>query len=178
MATITPSGVAPGRGGMSPLFARGGQRLSVLFGTMDFDSSYPTGGESISDIFDQFKLESGNTNVYIFFSPAGGYVFGVDYSAKKVLVYNGSVAGHTHDVVTSDHTHAVAVTDGTAGNAVTFNTDHLEATGGGTITPASDGGETVTSDAVAAAGGPAEVANATNLSTLTGVRWMAVGVAG
>lgn len=81
MATVSWDQDAPGRGGSGgPL--RGGGPNKVASGTFAFDSSYPTGGESISEIWDAFKSVQG-----IIFPSRSGYVFDVDYTNKKVLAY-------------------------------------------------------------------------------------------
>lgn len=55
--------------------------------TITFDSSYPTGGLSLTPAMlglasvDKFEA-----------NPAGGYVFGYDYAGNKVLVYRSGAA--------------------------------------------------------------------------------------
>lgn len=95
--------------------------MKIVTGTFAFDSSYATGGEDISDIFNQFTSCLG-----VQFSDDGAPItadtkvvnyFPVDHTAKKVMAF----------------------------------------------------GDDTTS------GVPAQVANATNLSTITGVRFIAWG---
>lgn len=58
-----------------------GNKRAVV-GTIAFDSSYPTGGESLTaaniglGVIDHMTIE-----------PKGGYVFEYDYANKKVLAY-------------------------------------------------------------------------------------------
>lgn len=81
MATLAYDQDAPGRGGSGgPLRGMGPNKIAT--GTFAFDSSYPTGGESVSGIWDLFKSVQG----LVFFSRSG-YVFDVDYTNKKVLAY-------------------------------------------------------------------------------------------
>lgn len=55
---------------------------SIREGTIDFDTSYPTGGESIT--LADFKL----TGIYyVVFQPTAGYFFEWDYTNKKVKVF-------------------------------------------------------------------------------------------
>jgi hypothetical protein len=60
-----------------------GGQLKILTGSVAFDSSYPTGGESmdISDMFTSLKA--------VFFESKGGYVFEYDYGNKKVKAMMG-----------------------------------------------------------------------------------------
>ena len=51
MATITYDGDAPGRGGGGPIFGLGSGRLKIVTGHIAFDSSYPTGGEDLTEAF-------------------------------------------------------------------------------------------------------------------------------
>ena len=91
-----------------------GGQLKIITGSIAFDNSYPTGGESM-DISEMF------TNLLIvLFESKSGYVFEYDYSNKKVKARVGDNDG------------------------------------------ASDGPL-------------AEVANGTNLSALTAVRFLAIG---
>ncbi len=57
------------------LLARGAH---VWIGTVLFDDSYPTGGESVSLPF---------TPEFVIAEPAGGYVFTWDYTNEKLLAY-------------------------------------------------------------------------------------------
>lgn len=91
MATITYDSDAPGRGGSGPLFGVG-KPQKVVTGRFAFDSSYPTGGEDISDIFAQFR---GNVADCVQFDqPLTGAQTGkfakVDYTAKKVQLFTNA----------------------------------------------------------------------------------------
>lgn len=90
----------------------GAQRIAT--GTISFDSSYPTDGES----FTLSQLGFGSQLYHLNVSPKSGYVFEVDYTNKKLKAY---IVGSTSSVLS-------------------------------------------------------EVANTTDLSALTGVRFFAVGV--
>lgn len=61
--------------------------------------------------------------------PGNGFHYKFDRANHKLRIYRS--AGFTPAGTVAAPT--MAVTNGTAGNAVTFNTDHLEATGGGTL---------------------------------------------
>lgn len=69
-----------------------GRTLAIVEGSLDFDTSYPTGGESISDIFNNFVKLS-----VLLIAPQSGYVFETDYTNKKVKVmyanYPAAAAG-------------------------------------------------------------------------------------
>ena len=51
MAVITYDVDAPGRGGKAPIFGLGAGRQVIITGHIAFDSSYPTGGEDLSEAF-------------------------------------------------------------------------------------------------------------------------------
>lgn len=96
MATITYDSDAPGRGGSGPVFSVGSRPTKVVTGTFAFDSSYPTGGEDISAIFDLFNDTTGTSrlNGILMDQPLTGSQTGkflkVDYSTKKVLLYTNA----------------------------------------------------------------------------------------
>jgi len=62
--------------------------------SVDFDSSYPTGGESISTPWNKFK-----SVVFVNVEPRGNRVFEVDYTAKKVKLFTalGTEAANESD---------------------------------------------------------------------------------
>lgn len=122
MATITYDAEGPGQGASRPLFVQGPRPIKVVTGKFDFDASYPTGGESISDIADQF---ANGGFLGCVFEGKGGYIFEVDYTADA-------------EKVKALHFDYDAAADGTA----------------------------------------IEVPNATDLSGVTGVRFMAWGYPG
>lgn len=80
--------------------------LAMLSGSIDFDSSYPTGGESATGITSHFK-----TCHRVIFDNTDGYLFEWDKTNKKIIVYQ--------------------TVDGTAGtrNQVTSTTDLSSLTG-------------------------------------------------
>ena len=55
---------------------------SIREGTVDFDTSYPTGGESMS--LTDLSLKG---IYYVVFQPTSGYFFEWDYTNKKVKVF-------------------------------------------------------------------------------------------
>jgi len=60
MATITQDqGDGPGKGGERVVKSRSKRQLLFITGTFDFDNSYPTGGESLAAVFDQFTSPLG-----------------------------------------------------------------------------------------------------------------------
>lgn len=146
-----------------------GSRTTVQ-GTIAFDSSYPTGGETL------LPASIGLAVIETMdISPKAGYTFVYDYTNKKVLVYEAGAgaAAHTHDLkiiggqaatTTNELGHYAtdilgkeAATDATIAGADS-------ATKGGVLTSGSIGG-----------GALAEVSASTNLATLTGVRFRAWG---
>lgn len=137
----------------------------VTQGTITFDSSYPTGGES---------LTANNVGLSVIedivIHPSSGYSCEYDYDNEKVLVYAGGGQGaHTHDLlyiggITA--TEAVAIDGGdTLGKNAATNRTIAGADS------ATKGGVVASTASIAAA---SEVAAATNLSSLT-VRFRAAG---
>jgi hypothetical protein len=59
-----------------------GMQLKILTGTFDFDTSYPTGGESF-DVSNFFPKGV----VAVIPSPKSGYVFEYDSDGEKLLAY-------------------------------------------------------------------------------------------
>lgn len=118
--------------------------LALISGTIAFDSSYPTGGEDITDITKKFK-----TCYQIICDNFGGYLFTFDKtnSLMKVLAPVDVIAGST-----SAGANNYLVKSDTAGK--------VEVAGTGT--------------AYQSAG--AEVLDTTDLSGLTAVRFIALGV--
>lgn len=96
MAVVTFNGDAPGRGGSGPMFGVGSRPTKVVTGSFAFDSSYPTGGESVSEIFDLFNSPGGTSRLegLLFDQPLTGAQTGkfakVDYTAKKVQLFTNA----------------------------------------------------------------------------------------
>lgn len=92
MATVTLDAEGPGKGSVRPLFVHSPRKMKMLTGQFAFDSSYPTGGESISDIFDMFAT-SGLLFLFIE-QPLSGAQTGkfvkVDYTNKKLILYTNA----------------------------------------------------------------------------------------
>ena len=198
------------------IVSNGGNKRRVT-GTLDFDSSYPTGGEALTaanvalSVIDSIQVH-----------PKSGYTFDYDYTNALVLAYRsagftpagtvaapvftGAVPAFTGSALAA-HTHALHfnnadVVDGTTTtvnvgtNLMGANTGTdiavagvVDTTGVGGIvqitggTPAGTVGIGTGTNSAPAFTGTAvaaavlvEVANATNLATLTGVRFEALGV--
>lgn len=90
-----PAGVAKSG---PPLFGAIGKAQKVVTGTITFDSSYPTGGEDISDIFDLFRdtalAAASRITKVIVEQPLTGAQTGkfakVDYTNKKVQLFTNA----------------------------------------------------------------------------------------
>lgn len=82
MATLTSLAATPGVAAKRPALGIGGTPKKFGVYTLAFDASYPTGGESISSIWNDFK-----TVEFIAVSGPGSRTYEVDYSGKKVLLY-------------------------------------------------------------------------------------------
>jgi hypothetical protein len=96
MATVTYDSDAPGRGGSGPLFSGGSRVMKVVTGSLAFDSSYPTGGEALDEVFALFNDQSGvsRLNGIIFDQPLSGSQTGkfikVDYTNKKAQLFTNA----------------------------------------------------------------------------------------
>lgn len=83
--TIAYSADAPGRGAFGgEIVGQGSRRQKVVTGTLTFDSSYPTGGESISEITDFFRGSQADS---IVFEQLSNRIVTFDRTAKKALLY-------------------------------------------------------------------------------------------
>lgn len=74
-ATLTNKKAVNTNYGLESYLARG---LNIYFGSIAFDNSYPTGGESITLPF---------TPVLVIIEPSAGYIFQWDYDNKKVKAF-------------------------------------------------------------------------------------------
>lgn len=94
-ATVTTAKTGHGRSGAPMLGSGAGRLQKVVTGAFSFDSSYPTGGEDISDIFNQFPggLQCLYFDPSVPLTSAGtGKRLQVDYTNKKLLLYDNAVA--------------------------------------------------------------------------------------
>ena len=121
--------------------------LRFASGTFDFDSSYPTGGEAFA------PSSIGMTTIeLILFSPTSGLIFEYDYTNSKVKAFFPTGGAGTP-------ASGLAVPSG------------LAASGASTASAVDATRPTV----AVLPGVGKEVASTQDLSTLTGVRWVAFG---
>lgn len=87
--TITSTADSPGKGASRPLFSASPRPVSVATFTIDFDTSYPTGGEA----FDAEAQSEFRDVFLVLVQPAGGFVFEyVDSdtaASRKIKAYWG-----------------------------------------------------------------------------------------
>lgn len=146
--------------------------MNIIAGTIAFDSSYPTGGEALAP--KDFGLRQIDL---LLVQPAVGLAFEYDYTNQKLKAFRS--AGFTP--AGSNTAPTVTITGGQgAGVAVQISSDADAAVLGKTAATTRTGitgvqAPVFTGTAVAEAAF-AEVANLTNLATVTGVRYFAVGV--
>lgn len=122
--------------------------LRYWVGTVAFDTSYPTGGESFKPVdigWDSFFL--------VFPAPTKGVTFEFDYTNNKVLAY---VPG-----VTAGAAGALVLDDFPIGTGLGATAVSMGLTAGGVVTRF---------------GVEKEVADTTDLSTITGVRVIVFGI--
>jgi hypothetical protein len=159
----------------------GNRRQTIA--SLAFDSSYPTGGESLT----ARQLALGVIES-IEVSPKSGYLFDIDYTNSKIKVFYPRAA-ITNTLAVADHaalTHSgvtattPALAHASGGTTVTSSAatmpDH-EAAACTVTQPADHAAQTHTITGVAgvAAGAGAEVTDGTDLSALTDVRIIAMG---
>lgn len=133
------------------------------------DNSYPTGGEAISakdvGLSSIYGMEVIGVSTVAGTAPTTGYTFQWDFKNGKLQAFTagGAVGAHSHSLLLKD----AAVADG-ATTRVNAGTNLLGANTGSDITVAGGGAnggvQAATPTFTAAAN--AEVANATNLSTV------------
>lgn len=94
MATLTLDASSPGAGGSREVRAFGARNLKLATATFAFDSSYPTGGEDVSGLWDLFTEV-----LHVFVAPRNNRVFEVDHTNKKLKLYTalGTEAGSASD---------------------------------------------------------------------------------
>lgn len=120
--TITPDG---------PVVERVSRNLGMFTGSIAFDSSYPTGGELLTDVSKFFTSE----NMFIVhFDPQDGYLFSYDKTNNKVIAYlasgtpaivmAGTTAAGTGSVgAEAAHTHVITLDTGVSAAGVSH--DHV-----------------------------------------------------
>lgn len=101
----------PGSGGSSRNVMSKSKNLKIVTGSVSFDSSYPTGGEDLADIWSQFK--GGLLQSIIFDQPLSGAQTGkfakVDKTTKKILLYTN--ASPAVEVANASDQSAIAALD-------------------------------------------------------------------
>lgn len=93
MATITYDQDTPGRGGSGPVFGTGARPTKVITGRFSFDNSYPTGGETISEVADFFRgavIDGMFIEQPIQAGAQTGKFIAVDYTAKKLKLFTNA----------------------------------------------------------------------------------------
>lgn len=92
MATITYDAEGPGKGAMRPAFWNAPRSIKVVSGRFSFDSSYPTGGEDVSEIFALFagSVAQGFVCESPVFSAGTGKHSRIDYTNKKWMLYTNA----------------------------------------------------------------------------------------
>lgn len=151
-----------------PHVIRIGRGVGLLTGTIDFDSSYPTGGEDASDISRYFS-----STPKIILESKNGYLFEYDRTNDKIKVYYPSnPAAHTHDLTIKDDDNAA-----TTGVALYFDEDAASVDQRVLfVSPTNADGTWRTQSTTPSDSPGAEVANGTDLSSLTGVAFIAIGL--
>lgn len=136
---------------------------------IDFDNSYATGGLALTAA--QLGLNAKDPNFNVTIQSKLGYVFHYDHTNQKVLAYQA--AAHTHDLLYKDADQADGAT-----TRVNAATNKVGANTGSSITVTGQAAGASAHGGVLgiAAGALAEVANTTDLSSVTGVRVTATGI--
>jgi hypothetical protein len=90
LATLTPIAASPGAGGKRPVQNLGPRVLVFAEYTFAFDSSYVTGGEDISAIWNDFKEVLAVIVDAPPFVAATGKNVRIDKTAKKAMLYDNA----------------------------------------------------------------------------------------
>lgn len=124
---------------------------NVISGTIAFDNAYATGGKSLA------PSDLGLRIIDLFIPQSGksGFAFEYDYTNNKILVYTQGVAHGAAGAVTLDDYPVTAGPGATSGASVSREASATSPVRWGPLK---------------------EVANSDDLSTLTGVRFIAYGV--
>jgi len=130
-----------------PRAERISRNVGIVTGKISFDSSYPTGGESL-DLTDRLQ-----TVLAVFIENKSGYIFEYDYTNKKVKAYYPTKSQSSS--LAASITVTGTTGDGDAGTyTVNFSNEKAEVD----------------------AGVAEEVANGTDLSSVTNVHFVAYGL--
>lgn len=108
MATITYDQSAPGRGANVEAKFFGTRVEKLISGKFSFDSSYPTGGEDISEIFGLFRQLLGIWIEDPTDSTGTGLKVVIDYTGKKALLFDNA-ANPAEVADTSDQSNAASL---------------------------------------------------------------------
>ncbi len=127
-----------------------------------FDSSYPTGGEDVSKASVGLQNITGALHLGAADATGAGIVPVYKPSTNKLLAMRANQSAHTHDLLLKN----AAVADG-ATTRVNAGANLLGANTGGDLTVAGGGANGGVQANTAADVALSEVANATNLSTVT-----------
>ena len=137
-----------------------GHGYKMITGSFAFTGTYATGGETL----DLSKLLPTDVHL-VMIAPSAGYSFEYDYTNKKVKAYTPAPS-HNHNLLakgglTIAEDLGLDSSQKFGKNAATDRTISSSAANGGVV--------------AAAAAAAAEVANATDLTALTDVRFIAIG---
>jgi hypothetical protein len=136
--------------GLTSVFYGNAGSINFVTGIIAFDSSYPTGGEALT------AANLGLSTIqFIHIQHTKGFSFEYDYTNAKLIAYSQGAAHGTGGAVTLDDYPI------TAGPGVTSGISISLTTGAGAAT--------------ANLGPLKEIASTDDLSTVTGVRFFAVG---
>ncbi len=92
MAVITEIAALPGRGSKRPALFGGSRTLVMRSYTFDFDASYPTGGEDITAVFNDFQEVIAVIPVMPAYTAATGKELRVDHTNKKLMLFDNAAA--------------------------------------------------------------------------------------
>lgn len=93
MATITYDAEGPGKGGIRPMSTQASRPMKIVSGQFSFDSSYPTGGEDISEIFGMFQTDAKCLGIWMedpTDSAGTGLSVVIDYTNKLAMLFTNA----------------------------------------------------------------------------------------
>ena len=91
MATVAFDAEGPGKGAFSPVRANMSRGMKIVTGKFSFDTSYPTGGEDLSEIFNMFAECHGVLMEQPVQAGAQtGKFVKIDHTAKKAMLFTNA----------------------------------------------------------------------------------------
>ncbi len=110
MATLALLADGPGKGSRGKVRGAGSRTIDIAVYTLTLDSSYPTGGESLADIFTDFKTVLGIFPSHNEDTVADVRYYVPDLTNQKLLAFKTISAGANAEVADTNSLAGIIVT--------------------------------------------------------------------